>query len=371
MLRCFYILTALLFATTSFSAQKVAQARLTCLSLRFSPATANTLGQSYLLEIGTVPSAGELNGELAPTFDDRIPSHGTSFRLTSAVFPEPLTGDLVMDVAGDADTDLDGYSDFFEVDKPIAATVTPGFFRTALDKGSVSASWSREAGSSKGTCKLKLKSDTFGELPTLQATFELLNYQGPLTYTTDTGQIEGSINLERSGDVKDILAGKVTFLRSVTNRFEDLKLVGGSWTNSEQKTLSLFDTLVSRDSTLRTNYFTIVEFQDGDLRTADDDFYNWQLSIDDLNDADHDGIPDFSDDPAPQPVTLKIVPSGDRVRIEVSGQAGRAFDLEETSSLVAPVKWTFVSGVILLQNVQTIEAPVVGRETAYWRLKER
>ncbi len=371
MSRCFYILTVLLFATTGFSAQKIAQARLTCLSLRFSPATTDSLGQDYLLEIGTVPSAGQLNGELAPTFDDRIPSHGTSFRLTSAVFPEPLTGDLVVDVAGDADTDLDGYSDFFEVDKLIALTVTRGLFRTALDRGNVLASWSREAGSARGTCKLTLESDTFGELPTLLATFELLNYQGPLTYTTDTGQIEGSIHLERSGSVKDVLSGQVTFLRSVTNRFEDLKMVAGSWTNSEQKKLSLFDTLVSRDSTLRTNYFTIVEFQDGDLRTVDDDFYNWQLSIDDTNDADQDGIPDFSDDPTPKPVTLKIVPSGDRVLIEVSGQAGRAFDLEETSSLVAPVKWTFVSGVVLLQNVQTIEAPVGGRETAYWRLKER
>ena len=62
-----------------------------------------------------------------------------------------------------------------------------------------------------------------------------------------------------------------------------------------------------------TNYYGWVVMQDGDPNTAEADYVSWNLSIDDTNDADHDTIPDFSDDPQAAParqpkLTLALSP---------------------------------------------------------------
>src|SRR4030095_2708247 len=96
------------------------------------------------------------------------------------------------------------------------------------------------------------------------------------------------------------LEGSVAFLKSPTNRFNQLTLQSAYLTNASMQTLSLYvPTKFLRRTVNSTNYFGPVEFNDGDLSTPGvDDYYSWVLSIDDLNDADHDGIPDFSDDPS-------------------------------------------------------------------------
>ena len=101
------------------------------------------------------------------------------------------------------------------------------------------------------------------------------------------------------------------------------------------------------------------------------DFISWQLSLDDANDADQDGIPDFSDDPPPTPATLRVAKVSDRVTIEINGQMGRKFDVEEATSLAEPLTWTFVAGVTLSLDIQSVEVPLSGRNTVFWRLRER
>jgi hypothetical protein len=363
-------LTALSYQVT---ASQSAQIRLFCLSLRFAPATADVLGQRYTLEIGTAEGSDGLNGELTPIFDDSLPSHGTSFRLTDPSFPEPMTGDLVMNVPTDTDANANGFPDFFEVSQAVSTARTTGLFAGGVDDGNVSATWSRAADSSVGVCRLKLTSRMFGELPEFTAQFELIEYTGPIEYVPNSANVDGTIHLVQTGTPANTLDGQVRLVRSATNRFDEVNLAAGAWTNASAQTLVFTNTIVFRDTGLRTNYYGFIDFDDGDLKTSAADYLTWQLSIDDANDLDHDGIPDFTDDPIDENVerpTLRISVANDRPQLEINGQVGKTYEVEETASL-REINWGSALAVTLTNRIQTVELPVAGKSTVFWRVKAR
>jgi hypothetical protein len=366
-----------LFSFTAFShsldAAQSAQVWLVCLSPRFQTATANVLGQTQTLELGTAEGADGLNGELTPTFEPTLPSHGTSFRWTDPTFPEPMTGDLVMDVPAATDNNQNGFPDFFEVQQAVAGEQTQGLYAGAVDDGEVSAAWSRAEGSSMGTCRLTLTSSMFGELPEFTAQFELIEYTGTLDYLPGATNVAGTIHLLRTETPANTLAGPIAFSRAGTNRFDEFNLEAGAWTNAAGQTLTFTNSTVFRDTALDTNYFALVGFDDGDLQTSAPDYLVWQISIDDANDIDQDGIPDLSDDlpgiDGERPV-LGISLANDRAQLQISGQAGQTYEVEETASLREP-NWTLTLAVTLNSPVQTVELPVAGRSTVFWRVKAR
>ncbi|MCI0536619.1 MAG: hypothetical protein L0Z50_15475, partial [Verrucomicrobiales bacterium] len=177
-----FLLFSLMAISNQFAASQSAQVRLDCLSLRFSPATTTVLGLLYTLELGTAEGPDGLNGELTPTFDSSQPSHASSFRFTDPSFPDPLLGDLAVQVPDRDDQNANGFPDFFEVTQEVPPTVTLGLYAGRGDNGGVSARWSRAAGSNIGTCRIQLTSRNFGELPELTGQFELIEYAGTLQY---------------------------------------------------------------------------------------------------------------------------------------------------------------------------------------------
>ena len=80
-----------------------------------------------------------------------------------------------------------------------------------------------------------------------------------------------------------------------------------------------------------------MEFNDGDLNTAAEDYFSWELSIDNLNDTDHDGIPDFSDEPASARAAaplLSLARGTTNLLLTISGDVDRLHHILESTNLL-------------------------------------
>src|SRR6185436_17337223 len=139
--------------------------------------------------------------------------------------------------------------------------------------------------------------------------------------------VPASLSLTNTNSMST-LEGPLAFAKSPTNRFNQLTLQSALLTNASLQTLDLYtNTVFLRRTAQRTNYYGKVEFNDGDPNTFEEDFYTWMLSIDDLNDADLDGIPDFSDDPPgaapPRRPQLVLTRGPTNLLLTISGDVGR------------------------------------------------
>jgi hypothetical protein len=337
------------------------------LSLRFQTATTET----YTLDLSTDPSAAP-NGELTPLFQDGTYSHGSSFRLYDPILAQDLTGDIAFDVPTGEDANGNGFSDFFEVSQSVAST-TQGAFRSAVDEGTVTATWTRGAGSNLGNCQLRLVGDTFGQMPDFSHTFELLDYSGLLSYAPGSNGVSGTIQLIQSPDSSNSLSGLIAFTKEPTNRFNELILQAGIWTNQSGQTLSYTNGFLQRDLSARTNYYGFVDFDDGDLNTAAPDFLTWILSIDDINDRNGNSIPDFSDDPVGLPLErplLLLTRSSTNLVLSISGEIGKDYELEAISSL-SLTNWIKALSLTLTNNPQVLELAIPNEAAKFWRVEVR
>ncbi len=160
-------------------------------------------------------------------------------------------------------------------------------------------------------------------------------------------------------------------MKSATNRFNKLTLQTAFLTNATPQTLSLYvPTSILRRTANPTNYFGPVEFNDGDLGTVEDDYYSWVLSIDDLNDTDHDGIPDFSDDLAavapPRRPLLSLTRGLTNVLITIGGDVGHVHEIQAAGS-VTSTNWPAVLSVTLTNDPQVISLPLPASGMTFWR----
>lgn len=354
------LLTALVIGITNIiHATQTAQATLFCWSLRFQQGQGSF---DETLDLSTI--SGTPNGELAPWFS--FYTHSTGFNLDFSGFP--ITGTLDLDLPSFTDANENGFDDSFEVSQAAGGS-SSGEYSTALGGGTVSATWSRAAGSSAGTCFLHLVDDQFGDLGTYRHTFEVLEYTGPLTYTPGTNSVSGSINLTQTGNPTATLLGPVQFQKSVSNPFNQLSLQADGWTNASSQTLTFGQEDYSRDLTLKTNYYGYVSFADGDLNTAPPDYTLWLLSIDDVNDADADTIPDFSDNPGasiPRRPLLTLSRSTTNFLMTISGDVGRLHHILEKTNLASGT-WVTNRSLTLTNDPQTISLPLAGAPMTFWR----
>ncbi|TAK92944.1 MAG: hypothetical protein EPO07_18810, partial [Verrucomicrobia bacterium] len=268
---------------------ETAQARLFCYSVRVHGAT-GTGGAT--LDLTTSPNI--INDELAPYFSTR--THYCAFVLDDGSFP--IEGTMYLDAPLGLDANDDGFDDFFDTTRGVAITSTAGTFNTGFSTGTVTAQWIRSAGSKNGTCVLSLTDNSFGYLGTFNHSFEILEYKGVLTYTPAATNVTGSLSLTRAGSALETLAGPAQFNKSPTIPADELELQAGGWTNAASQALTFVVATVDRDLIRQTNYYGVVLFDDGEPATADADYSLWVLSLDDANDSDHDGVPNFSDAPA-------------------------------------------------------------------------
>jgi hypothetical protein len=355
------VLLTTLFVVFSFNAHaaQTARATLFCWSLRFHQGQGSF---DETLDLST--TAGTPNGELAPWYSAY--THRSGFVLDFSGFP--INGTIFLDLPADPDANGNGFDDSFEVSQATGGT-SQGQYTTDIGGGTVSATWSRAAGSSAGTCWLRLVDNQFGDLGTFRHTFEVLEYTGLLTYTPGTNVVSGSVNLTNATDQ---LQGPVSFTKSVANPHNNLTLQTAFLTNAALQTISLFETSVFfRDTVLGTNYYGAVLFNDGELNTAAEDYFGWELSLDDPNDSDHDDIPDFSDEPfsvvPPRRPLLSLARGQTNLLLTISGNTGRLYHVLETTDL-ANGNWQTNLSLTLTNDPQTVSLPLPVVAKTFWRV---
>ena len=367
----FLILTLGLLLGVSFqshAATQTAQARIFCLSLRFQQATDGT--GFTTLDLSSAGNFDAPNGELAPTFNN--PNESFSFfRLYDTLFDEVLQeGEIDLTLPSLVDGNGNGFPDFFEVSQGVSNAGSSGTYASVVDSGTVRATWNRAAGSKDGTCVLRLTSGMFGMLGDFTHAFELLEYSGAVSYTPAATNVSTVLTLSQSGDPQNQLAGPALFLKSATNRFNELELQPGAWTNSAGQTLSFTSDFFERDPSMPTNYVGLVEFDDGDLGTSDVDYWAWVLSIDDPNDSNGNGVPDFSDDVGStnaQPPLLTLTRGSTDLSLTISGTVGRTHEVQQIN-LVGQTNWATIKSITLTTGSQIVSLPLPTNGASFWRV---
>ncbi|PYK96255.1 MAG: hypothetical protein DME19_20340 [Verrucomicrobia bacterium] len=219
---------------------------------------------------------------------------------------------------------------------------------------------------------LSLKS-SIGPLGDFTHPFEVLEYTGPLNYTPGASNVTGAVNLTQTGDPSSQLTGPIQFRKLPTNRFDELLLQHSVWTNASSQTIHIGNDIDSflRDLTLKTNYYGFVDFDDGDPNTPDADYGSWVLSIDDSNDSNGNGIPDFSDDVSStgaRPPSLTLTPGGANLSLSISGTVGRTHEVQQITSL-SQTNWATVSSVTLTNDPQSVSLSSPTNVTSFWRVR--
>jgi hypothetical protein len=365
-------LTALILLPAIAEAAQTAQARMHCLSLRVHRGSATDSGGFRWTMDMTTLAAG-INGELSPDFFNSGYTNSTYVELFDELGDEYFEGALVVDLPDVGDANGNGIFDFFEVSQGISSTSLGYYDINFIGQGGFTATWLREAGSAVGHCVIPIR-DPYN--PSRQLTFlhafEILEYTGPLTYTPGTNIVNASVDFTLTGDPLNSLKGPVTFQKSSTNRFNRLTLTSALMTNAVEQVLDLYTpTTFLRGTTFPTNYQGLVEFNDGDLNTLDDDYFTWMLSINDANDSDGDGIPDFSDDPQsalPRAPLLSLSRTATNLVLRISGDVGRVHQIQEASSVTA-TEWPTVMSVTLTNDPQFVSLPLPAGLATFWRVR--
>ncbi len=362
-----------IFISSSAQGVETAHARLFCVSPQFQPAVASgSAGVQWRISLTTLSSG--INGELAPSFLTTNYTHSAYVEIHEDLFDETDQGVIGLDVPLGGDANGNGFPDFFEIAQGVTNQTSVGeldsySFYSSGD--SFQATWNRAAGSVTGTCSFQVY-DYYGYPNTIQFnfTFNILEYTGPLTYTPGAGTVSAAINLTQTGNPANTLQGAVNFDKSVADQFNTLTNQPGGWTNAALQTLAFDSEIFSRDPAWPTNYYGYVYFNDGDPATGDADYQLWLLSIDDTNDADADGVPDFSDDPAsvtpPRAPTLSLALGQTNVLLTISGDTGHTNLIQAATSLIS-ADWQTASSLVLTNDPQTVSLPLPSQPT-FWRV---
>lgn len=331
-------------------------AKLWCVSVVFSRGT-NASG--FTLDLTRLPWG--VNGELGPWFSTY--SHWSWFELGLGFGSVP--GTILLDVPLRTDANGNGFSDFFESAQAVSGT-TDGYAWDdygLLDEP-VTAVWTRPAGSTTGTCRI-----TFPTLGTFTNSFRILEFNGQLTYAPGQTNVLATLVVTQVDNATAILTGSMVFLKDPQDPHSLLRLAPGCLTNQLGASLCYTNDGITRDAGWPTNYFGWIDFEDGDPVTAAPDFRFWMFSFDDLNDADADGIPDFSDEPL-QPVVPPVITigiAGNQLRLDITGQVGRTCQLLQTVA-VSPPNWTTNTQFTLTSSVHTLYIPV-DSATKFFKLR--
>jgi len=362
-----------LFISSAARGAETAHARLYCLSPQFQQAVASgSAGVQWRMNLTTLPSG--INGELAPYFLTSSYTHSAYVEIHEDLFDETDQGVIGLDVPSGDDANGNGFPDFFEIAEGVTNQTSAGeldSYNFYSSGDSFQATWNRAAGSVTGACSFQVY-DYYGYPNTIQFnfTFTILEYTGPLTYTPGTGSVSAGINLTQTGNPGGTLQGAMNFDKSAADRFNTLTNQPGVWTNAALQTLAFDSEIFSHDSTWPTNYYGYVYFSDGDPATSDADYQQWLLSIDDTNDADADGVPDFSDDPAsvapPRAPMLSLASGQTNLLLTISGDIGHTNLIQAATSLIS-ADWQTASSLALTNDPQTVSLPLPSQPT-FWRV---
>lgn len=366
------LLLALGIDAGSARAAQTAQVRMFCLSVRVEPATSRQLGLEHTLEFTSADFAPG-NQEVYPIFDETFPfTHLTRFRFDGTDFSEPILGELALNTPEELDDNTNGIPDFYEVAAAVPATTLDGIWDSDAGRGTAKVTWQRGAGDYRGTCKIRLVSDDFGALGEFTHAFAILEYGGTLTYTPSLDPVPTVLAVHRigSGLETNTLLGPLILNRQPTNRLAQFTLAESVVTNQLGLALPISVGDVEKDSDYSMSYFGAMSFANGDPETPEVDYELFYIGVDDLNDADHDGFPDLTDDVGnpPSPPRLALAPAGDRWQLTLSGEKGVTYALEFAQTL-HPDLWREDRKVTLTETNQVLLLAKPSPAAGFWRLR--
>ncbi len=370
--RFVWMIALVIAANTVCSAAvtNVAQVRMFGLSVRVGPGTATQLGPQYRLTFSSHDFAAP-NHEVYPILEEPY-SHFTAFLFEAPDFPEPLAGELVIDLPDDEDSDENGIPDFHEVSRGVAAQSGGGVWQSPITGGELVAVWNRAPGEHRGTVVIQLVSDDFGALPEFTHSFEIIEYAGTLTYEPGTSQVRATLRVERAGDGTSILAGPLELTRDPEFPLDVLLIGESTLTNALGQLVPVSIGEMGRDPGAGGLYFGGLALEDGDPATPEIDYELFNLVVTDPNDADGDGIPDLTDEPGDSPPpgrpTLSIAVRGDEVELTVEGDPGVTFILESTDR-ISGGEWTSEFEIALEGPSAAVSIPRPQGGPRFWRLR--
>lgn len=362
-----------LTATSIYSAE-TAQTRMYCLSPKFQRATAYD-NSFFRWNVDLTTLSFGINGELAPYFLTSSYTHSAYVQIYYELDDQTDDGRLALDVPNGGDANGDGFPDFFDVSQPVNNLVTSGYLQTSYyfpNGVNFQATWNRAAGSAAGTCSYQLYNPYTLENLQFTHTFTLLEYSGPLAYTPGSNSVSGDANLTQTGNPDNTLQGPIIFDKSTTDRFNTLTNKPGVWTNAAMQSLGFTSHVISRDLILLTNYYGYVQFNDFDPNTTDPDYTTWVISIDDSNDANANGIPDFSDDPLtvlpPRQPSLALAFGTTNLLLTISGDVNHLHEIQANTNLLT-TNWLPVLSFNLTNDPQTVSVPMPAGNLNFWRVR--
>lgn len=320
----------------------------------------------FTLGVGsTLFDVNHPNGDLAPA---SVPVQQTPVHLgnlytihgAGAVFFD----DFFLDTPDYADANGDGVDDFFQPELGVSGISSRGYVEDGVDGAEfpLRATWSREAGSSSGICRLALQDASFPKPLPFSVPFEILNYSG--VFILPEGGTSGSVFFRQTGVPSNTLQGPLALSR---NSPDDIDASPATWLHSVGASSG-----VSSITTLHrtgTNYVGIVRFDAGIPPANEPRHLYWLLVVSDFRDANADGIPDLTDPQAPRNVTptLRIDTSPLGLQLSIAGTDGAQMVLERTTD-PATGQWTTES-TFVLGDASRIQRVSRDPAAVFWRVR--
>jgi hypothetical protein len=336
-----------------------------CLSSRFAQGvSAEGVTLDFTTEFITMKLTS--NGELL-TYRSEGYDCMTWTILTDSQYESPIPGTLYLNLPAWTEGSQDEAGGFFDTTRSVSGESDGRYEFLFLERtGSVRASWHREAESKDGTCVLELDG-----LGSFTFSFEILEYRGSILYTPGVSFVSADLAVSRTGAADETFGGSLQFDKSTWAPESMLHLVSGSLTNANGEELSYspmenytFDRFLDRP----TNYSGYVMFRSTEPGASAPPYRWWVLSIDDLNDSDSDGIPDFSDSPSVRKAVLGIAKGSNGLELTIRADVGTTWKIEKSSSLIGGWVEAFAVAITSDPQIVPLTEPLEG---TFWRaLKE-
>jgi hypothetical protein len=379
----YLFIVSLSFIIGTAHAAQVAPARMYCLSLVMHHAVdqyGDTIDLNYL---GQPLSVDEMPPTWPMVFPDEfIVPMPTNYAGNMVIYDGSelysSSGALFVDLPPMADANNNRFPDFFEVSRGVSGSSVGSFYFTDArygftDYGTIAITWTRTAGSKSGTCRLTF-TDTSGHVypdywGTFVSTFEILEYTGTVSYTPGSNVVSAAVTVSQTGAPANTWRGPIQFLKAPDDKFNSLTNQLTVWTNTTLLTCNLGNHNFVRNPTYPTNYAGYIEILDpATPGAAQVPYCGWVLSINDSNDVNHNGIPDFSDDPQnlPRRPQLSLARGTTNLLLTIRGDVGHVHQIQQTSAL--PAGWSNALSVTLTNDPQVISLPRPAAPT-FWRVQ--
>ena len=352
-------LAALLF----ISAPKAAplDVRFICHDILIHPGVMKIFSIQDQLRVSSQGQSSSPNDELAWAPPNIPTTHWGTFFYTDGQTFESFTLPFIVNIPS-SDANENGIHDLLEYSQSVANLQTVGSYTDPFgDEGVFAARWTKAANSHSGSLRITFD---FTNPNGFDHTFEILEYAAPFDFATTQGStINGPITLIRAGNPEHKLAGNLALhvdngvvhldTTSLTNEV-DLQF---TWDQAPA---------LRRDG---NEFWEFINVQDGWLYEPTPDFHDWMVVIKDTNDSDGDGTPDIID-AAPVAATaarLEIVKTAQGIQILIYGDIGRAYTLEEVTTLPA-TQWNNPTAVTLATSPHLVDLPAPSTPT-FWRAR--